>query len=45
MTFLASMHPTQSNPSLLTKYQQFEGLYDFSSLMYPVPLKDIERFC
>ena len=43
--FLAGMHPTQSDSSRLLKYQQLEGLYDFSTLMYPVPLKDIERFC
>ena len=43
--FLAGMHPTQSHSSRLSKYQQFAGLYGFSTLMYPVPLKDIERFC
>ena len=43
--FLAGMHPTQSDSSRLSKYQQFEGLYDFSTVTYLVPLKDIERFC
>ena len=43
--FLVGMHPIQSHPSRLSKYQQFEGLYDFSTLMYPVPLMDIEKCC
>ena len=43
--FLAGMHPIQSIPTRLSKYQQFEGLYDFSTLMYPVPLKNIQIFC
>ena len=43
--FLAGMHPTTHNSSRLSKYQQFEGLYDFNTLTYPVTLKDIDRFC
>ena len=43
--FLAGMHSAQNDPSRVSKYQQFEELYDFNTLTYPVPLKDIDRFC
>ena len=41
--FLAGMHPIKGDPSRLSKYQQFQGLY--GSNTYSVSLKDIDRFC
>ena len=43
--FLAGMHPTKRNSDRLKKYESFQSKYDFSSLTYPVPLKDIDTFC
>ena len=43
--FLAGMHPTKRDSDRLMKYKSFQSKYDFSPLTYPVPLKDIDRFC
>ena len=44
--FLAGMHePTSAtNRNKMYSYTAYEHLYDFSSLSYPVPLKDINTF-
>ena len=39
------MHPTKSDSVRLKKYESFQSKYDFSSLTYHVPLKDIHTFC
>ena len=43
--FLAGMHPTKRHSERLKKYESFQSKYDFSSLAYHVPLKDIATSC
>ena len=43
--FLAGMHPTKRYSDRLKKYENFQSKYDFSSLTYPIPLKDNDTFC
>jgi len=43
--FLAGMHPISINSERMSKYVEFEKEYDFTSLHYPVPLKEIDTFC
>ena len=43
--FLEGMHPTKRDSVRLKKYESFQSKYDFSSLTYHVPLKDINTFC
>ena len=38
------MHPTKRDSDRLKKYESFQSKYDFNSLTYPVPLKDIDTF-
>ena len=42
--FLAGMHPISNNRNNTYFYTAYEEHYDFSSLPYPVPLKDIAPF-
>ena len=39
------MHPAKHHSEGMRKYIEFESSYDFSSLPYPVPSKDINPFC
>ena len=42
--FLAVMHPISNNRNNTYSNTAYDELYDFSSLKYPVPLKDIATF-
>ena len=40
---LSALHPTESNPKRVTKYQPYEHELDFSGIDFPATLLDINQ--